>query len=198
MRRLSVLLVVLAAAFGAAAAQVATTPPARSSRGAGDAGPAEWRSYDLLVDLTDLPRPYTCNELWYRLHDLLLAIGARHYPQIYTYHCGTTPAASSRSPSVQLQFQLPRALAPADARYANVPVVRATVRLAPGTLHSYEPGDCELLKQLSTQLLPSLPVRPLGGGLTCPAPGTAPRGYALEVQALIPRAQGRGGGDSLT
>lgn len=189
MRRLSALAVVLAAALGAAAAaDAATTAPARAGRAAADAGPAEWRSYDLLVDLTDLPRPYTCNELWYRLHDLLIAIGARHYPQIYTYHCGTTRAASSRSPSVQLQFQLPRALAPADARYADVPVVRATVRLAPETLHSYTAEDCELLRQLSTQLLPALPVHPVGAGLTCPARGAAPHAYALEVQALIPRA----------
>lgn len=186
-QRLAALAVVLAAVLGVAASDAATTAPARTGSAAADAGPAEWRSYDLLVDLTDLPRPYTCNELWYRLHDLLLAVGARHYPQIYTYHCGTTRATSSRSPSVQLQFQLPRALTPADARYADVPVIRATVRLAPGTLHSYQPEDCELLKQLSTQLLPALPVHPVGAGLTCPAPGTG-HPYALEVQALIPRA----------
>jgi hypothetical protein len=187
MRRLSGLAVALAAAaLGVAASAAATTAPARTGTAA-DAGPAEWRSYDLLVDLTDLPQRYTCDELWYRLHDLLLAVGARHYPQIFTYHCGTTRATSSRSPSVQLQFQLPRALAPADARYADVPVIRATVRLAPGTLHSYKPEDCELLKQLSTQLLPALPVQRVGPELTCPAPRTG-RGYALEVQALIPRA----------
>ncbi len=188
MKRRSALAVAFATVLAATAAQAATAAPARTSTAAADAGPAEWRSYDLLVDLTDLPRPYTCNELWYRLHDLLLAIGARHYPQIYTYHCGKTRAASSRSPSVQLQFQLPRALGPADTRYADVPVVRATVRLAPGTLRSYQPEDCELLRQLSTQLLPSLPVHPVGAGLTCPAPGAAPHSYALEVQALIPRA----------
>lgn len=188
MRRLSAFAVLLAAALGVMAADGGTTAPARPRTAAADAGPAEWRAYDLLVDLTDLPRPYTCNELWYHLHDLLLAIGARHYPQIYTYHCGTTRASSSRSPSVQLQFQLPRQLSAADARYADVPVVRATVRLAPGILHSYKPEDCELLKELSTLLLPSLPVHPLGAGLTCPAPGAARRTYALEVQALIPRA----------
>ncbi len=188
MKRLPALAVVLAAALGAAVADAATAAPARTSMAGADAGPAEWRSYDLLVDLTNLPQSYSCDELWYRLHDLLLALGARHYPQIFTYHCGTTRAASSRSPSVQLEFQLPRALAPADARYADVRVVRATVRLAPGTLRSYKPEDCELLKQLSTQLLPSLPVHLAGAGLTCPAPGAARHTYALEVQALIPRA----------
>lgn len=171
-----------------AAAHAATLAPAHSGAAAAGAGPAEWRTYDLLVDFKNLPRPYTCNELWYRLQDLLVAIGARHYPQILTYHCGSTPVASSRSPSVELQFQLPRALSAADARYADVAVVRATVRLAPGALHSYTEEDCELVRQLSTLLLPSLPVHVVGAGLTCPASGAARHPFALEVQALIPHA----------
>ncbi len=179
MRRRSGPAVMLAAVLGTAVAAAATTAPG---------SPAEWRSFDVLVDFSDLPQRYTCNELWYRLHDLLLAIGARHYPQIFTFNCGTTRAASSRSPSVRLEFQLPRALSAADARYADVPVVRGTVRLAPGTLRSYTGEDCELLRQLSTLLLPSLPVRPVGAALTCPAPGAARHSYALEVQALIPRS----------
>jgi hypothetical protein len=140
------------------------------------------------VDFKDLPRAYTCDELWYRLQDLLVAIGARPYPQIVPYHCGPTAAASSRSPSVELQFQLPQALSAADARYADVPVVRATVRLAPGSLRSYTGEDCELLKQLSTLLLPALRVQLVGPGLTCPVASAARRSYALEVQALIPRS----------
>jgi hypothetical protein len=171
-----------------AAAQGATGAPARNNAAAAGAGPAEWRTYDLLVDFKDLPRAYTCNELWYRLRDLLVAIGARHYPQIVTYHCGSTAAASSRSPSVELQFQLPQALSAADARYADVPVVRATVRLAPGTPRSFTAGDCELLRQLSMLLLPALPLPTVGPGLTCSVASAARRPFALEVQALIPRS----------
>jgi hypothetical protein len=168
----------LALAFGSAAAGATSTAPS----------PAEWRSFDLLVDFAGLPRRYTCNELWYRLHDLLLAIGARPYPQIFTFGCGTTPAASSRSPSVHLEFQLPRALTAAAARYEQFPAVRTTVRLAPGTLPSFTAEDCELLRQLSTLLLPELPVHPLGAPLACPA-AAARQPFALEVQALIPRGQ---------
>jgi hypothetical protein len=170
----------LAVAFGGAAAGATTTAPR----------PAEWRSFDLLVDFTGLPRRYTCNELWYRLHDLLLAIGARPYPQIFTFDCGTTPAASSRSPRVHLEFQLPRALSAAAVRYEQFPAVSTTVRLAPGTLPSFTAEDCELLRQLSTLLLPELPVHPLGAPLACPA-ATARQPFALEVQALIPRGQSR-------
>jgi len=60
------------------------------------------------------------------------------------------------------------------------------VRLAPGTLHSFTAEDCELLRQLSTLLLPELPVHPVGA-LACPA-GAARQSFALEVQALVPRS----------
>jgi hypothetical protein len=198
-KRLSVSAVMLVAVLGTAAAPAAapaataattpagTTAAPRASRAGVAGSPAEWRSFDLLVDFTDLPRRYTCNELWYRMHDLLLALGARPYPQIFTFHCGTTPAASSRSPSVHLEFRLPRALPAADARYEQFPAVSTTVRLAPGTLHSFTAGDCELLRQLATLLLPELPVHTVGAGLTCPA-GAARHSFALEVQALMPRS----------
>jgi hypothetical protein len=88
---------------------------------------------------------------------------------------------------VQLQFQLPRALAAADARYAQFPAMSTTVRLAPGTMRSFTPRDCELLRQLGTLLLPELPVHRVGARLTCPA-GAAPQSFALEMQALIPRS----------
>jgi hypothetical protein len=173
-------------ALGAAAVSIAASAPARSSAAA--AAPAQWRSFDLLVDLEGLPRAYTCDELWYRFRDLLLAIGARPYPQILVYRCGTTPAESTRSPSVQLQFQLPDALPASDSRYADVSVVRRTIRLAPGRLASWTGADCELLKQVSAELLVALPVRVLGTPLECPAPGAPPARFALEVQALIPRS----------
>jgi len=188
MSRSSALLSLLLLACAVPAADAATGAAARETLTAAAAGPAEWRSFDLLVDLESLPRPYTCTELWYRLRDLLLAIGARPDLRIVPYHCGPTRAESSRSPSVELQFRLPRALPAADARYADVPVVRATVRLAPGTLRSFTEEDCELLRQLATLLLPALPVHPLGAGLSCPAPGAARHSFALEVQTLMPRS----------
>lgn len=187
MKRLSGPALLLTAALGTALAAAATAAPIPAAVDAGT--PAEWRSFDLLVDLTGLPQRYTCNELWYRLHDLLLAIGARPYPQIFTFHCGTTRATSSRSPSVHLEFQLPRPLPTADVRYEQFAVTRATVPLGPGTLRSFTAADCELLRQLDALLLPQLPVHPLGAGLACPAAPTH-RSFALEVQALIPSSSG--------
>lgn len=169
----------------AALVVASASTPARSAVTGAAASPAEWRSFDLIVDFSDLPRQYTCNELWYRLHDVLLAIGARADPQISIEGCGTTAAASSRSPSAHLQFQLPRALAAANAHYAQFPAVSVTVRLAPGTLHHFTATDCELMRQLRALLFPELPVQAVGAEFSCPA-GAARHSFALEVQTLVP------------
>jgi hypothetical protein len=183
MRRVALYGTWLLVALGAAAAGAA---PARGSTPPAAAASAQWRSFDLLLDLHDLPRAYSCDELWYRFRDLLLAIGARPFPRILAYRCGKTPALSSRAPSLQLQFELPEALPVSDSRYADVSAVRSTVRLAPGRLHSWTSADCELLKQAGSQLLPALPVHVVGAPLECPAPGGAR--FALEVRALIPHS----------
>jgi len=171
----------------AAASAVHAATAARGSAAAAQT-PAQWRAFDLLLDLQNLPRAYTCRELWQRSDELLLALGARHYPQILVYHCGATREESSRSPQVQLQFQLPQALSPSQSRYADVTVVRRTIVLSPRQLPSFTAADCGLLKQLSSELFPQTPVRVVGAPLECPAPGAARPRYALEVETLMPRS----------
>jgi hypothetical protein len=175
-RALAVLACVLPALSGAA-----------GGAGAAAAGPAQWRAFDILVALRDLPLNYTCDDLWYRFHDLLLAIGARPADlKILPYQCANTPAVSERSPKVELQFELPVGLTPAQARYADASAVPRRVRLAPGTLKHLASGDCELLKQMNAGLLAALPVQVVSAPLECAGPAIARRGFALEVQALIP------------
>jgi hypothetical protein len=173
----------LLAALGAATTAAFAAPAATAPT------PAEWRSFDLLLDLQNLPRAYTCRELWQRTDELLLALGARHYPQILVYRCGATAAESSRSPQVQLQFQLPQALSPSQTRYAEVTAVRRTIVLSAGKLPSFTAGDCGLLQQLSSELVPATPLRVIGRPLECPAASAAEtRRFALKVEALIPKS----------
>lgn len=174
----------LAALCAAAMAPPALAATTDSHLAAGPA--AQWRSWDLYVELHDLPRGYTCTELWYRFRDVLMAIGARQYPQIDAYHCDRTAASSSRSPSVQVQFQLPDPLAAAQARYADVAVERSTIRLGPGKLPSFTDADCELLKQIDEKLLVALPVHVVGA-LSCRARAAKER-YTLQIQALLPHS----------
>lgn len=191
MRRALELLAWAVLAGGAAAAAAATSVAQKSAAAAqaGSAAPAQWRSWDLLVNLQDLPKAYTCDDLWYRFHDLLQALGARPDMQILTYHCGNAPAQAGRSASVQLQFALPDALAPSQARYADLSAVRATVRIAPGEPHSFTADDCELLRQIDSLLLPALPLHVVAASFSCSAPqGAARERFALRVQALLPHS----------
>jgi hypothetical protein len=183
-RTLIALTLVPLALSGARAAPLAA--PHSTAAAPAAAAPAEWRSFDINVRLENLPRSYTCDELWYRFHDVLLAIGARPDMRILTYHCADTRAASGRSPSVQLEFQLPISLSAAQARYADLSVVDRTIRLAPGKPHSLTRSDCELLEQMKGSLLAALPVQVVGATLDCRRRLAAGSPFALEVQALIP------------
>ncbi|MGA7538801.1 MAG: hypothetical protein WBW93_08535 [Steroidobacteraceae bacterium] len=125
----------------------------------GVARAALWRTYDLLIDLQNLPRTYTCDELWYEFHGILLRLGAWPYSiNILPYHCSPSPSGAMSSPDVQVRFQLPIFLQGVAPKAAPAQAVERTIRLAPGepkTLHS---SDCQLMRQISRSLLASVPV----------------------------------------
>ena len=147
------------------------------------AAPAEWRTYDILVDFQDLPRTYSCDDLWYRFRDVLLALGARAYMTITPYHCGYVGGGEERSPSVEVRFQLPQPVTGAARQYAQVSVLAEKVRLAPGSPRSLTAADCELVRQLKDGLLAALPVRVDTATFSCSAPR---RSFALTLEASVP------------
>jgi hypothetical protein len=146
------------------------------------AQPAEWRSYDLLVQLNGLPRTYSCDDLWYKLRDTLLKLGARAYMTITPYHCGFTGGGPATSPSLELKFQLPSVLSGPATRYAQISVIDETVRLAPGSPPSLSDKDCELVRQLQATLFAGLPVHVTAANFSC---GATPASFALNVRAPI-------------
>jgi hypothetical protein len=149
--------------------------------------PATWRPYDLIVDLHDLPQRYSCDDLWYKFRDVLLAMGARPDIKILVYRC--EPGLSdgnARSPRAQLRFSMPELLTPAQSRWAQLQAVTTTVRLGPGHPASLLSGDCELLRQLKDGLLESLSQRVVSFNLACAAPRSARWPFNVTVQALTP------------
>jgi hypothetical protein len=166
---------VIASWAGAAHAEAsaATTPAAV---------PAEWRTYDLLVQFRDLPKTYSCDDLWYRFRDVLLTLGARAYMTLTPYDCGYVGGGEARSPRVELKFQLPQLLHGEDTRYAQMSAVNREVRLAPGTPHSLRAEDCELMKQLQNTLLAALPVQVTAAPFSCSGPAST---YSLTLQASM-------------
>ena len=149
------------------------------------ATPAEWMPHELIVNLTDLPRAYSCNDLWYRFHDVLSAIGAREM-RILTYDCTDTAAHAHGSPNVELKFQLPGALTSAQARFADVSANDSAVRFLPGSPRSLSGDDCELMRQMTAGLFGALGLH-TDATFRCDAKAPAKR-FVVTVRALLPTA----------
>ena len=141
------------ATTGAAANGAGSSAPATAAK------PALWRTYDMILNFENLPRTYTCDQLWYELRGIVLQLGAWPYSiNILPYDCSPTPSGDMKSPNVQVGFQLPFFLQGPAAKSAPAKAIERTIRLAPGdpkTLHS---SDCHLMQQISQTLLASLPV----------------------------------------
>jgi hypothetical protein len=156
--------------------------PNYAAAGSVSAEPAEWRTYDLLLDFQDLPRTYSCDELWYKFRDVLRKLGARAYMTITPYDCGYLGGGEARSPHVEVKFQLPQPLQGAATRYAQISVIDQPVRLAPGAPRTLLPSDCEFVRQLQGTLLAALPLHVTVADFDCSA---APASFALTVDALL-------------
>ena len=149
--------------------------------------PALWRSFNMIVNLQNLPRTYTCNQLWYELHGILQRLGAWPYSiNILPYNCSPTPSGDMKSPDVQVGFQLPFFLQGAAAKHAPAQAVERSIRLSPGEPQTLHAADCQLMQQLSQTLLASLPVRIDEQHFDCSAP--LPRGARFNVTLTLPMA----------
>ena len=171
MRTASFAVIVAVALLGAAAAPAGSAQPPRV--------PALWARHALIVDLDDLPKTYTCDELWYRFRALLLDLGARADSlNIMPYHCTT------RSPSVEVQFALPEVLPSARAGVADFEARAQTVSISTGHRSPFDAGDCELMRQIRDVLLPELPVQVVRFQASCSSDHPAQGRFNLELRAF--------------
>src|SRR6185437_9789426 len=168
-----------------AARQQSSSIEKSSSQPAGSQ-PAVWIKHDIVVHLENLPKRYSCDDLWYKFRDVLLTLGARQNMQILAYRCESVLGAIARSPSVHLQFEMPQAVQGADVRWADMQASPRTVRLGPGNPPSLDTSDCELLRQIRSGLLPALSERIVAYHLACQASPAAQHPFSLSVQALEP------------
>jgi len=144
--------------------------------------PAEWKSYDVLLEFRALPRTYSCDELWYKVRDVLVELGARADMTVTPYDCGST-RGEARSPSVEAKFQLPEPLHGASSRYAQTAVSEKAVQLTPGSPNSLKPDDCVFVRQLQETLLAALPLRIATSTFSCAGGGSS---FVLTMDVRIP------------
>lgn len=173
----------LALAAGPFVSQAAQTGTARIEARQTAGQPATWITRDVEFKLQKLPKIYSCDDLWYKLHGILLAIGARQYMSIMPYYCGRGAANGGRSPMVDLRFQTLRVLSGANVRWAETTAVSKVVRLGPGEPKILDGGDCALLEQLDGTLFAYLNMHVVATNLECSLPQSAAR-YSLSVQTL--------------
>jgi hypothetical protein len=171
----------LAVLFGGCGACLAGANAAETVLGQ----PATWMPHDLIVTLNHLSKRYSCNDLWYKFHDVLLEIGARPDMKILPYRCEPALGEAARSPSVQLNFQLPEVLRGKLARYADIRVVNSTVTLEPGHPSSFDSSDCDLLRQIKDTLFTRV-YRVTSYDLPCRAPAIRAPEYSLSMTILKP------------
>ncbi len=149
---------------------------------------AVWSQRALIVDLQNLPKRYTCDELWYKFRDVLVAIGARPH-KILPYSCDSRLGAVAYSPKVQLELSIPSAVSGKDARWANLQAVPKLVRLEPGAPQHLNAADCDLLNQMRQTLLKAIGADITGFRLACGAPPVSKPAFDLMVKALVPVTQ---------
>jgi hypothetical protein len=159
---------------GAHAVGASSTPAA--------ARPALWRTYDMIVDLQDLPRTYTCDQLWYEFHGILLRLGAWPYSiNILPYHCSPSTSGDMKSPDVQVHFQLPIFLHGDVVKAAPAQAIERTIRLAPGEPKTLHGSDCQLMRQVSATLFASIPGHVDDERFDCSAPPQRSRDFSVSL-----------------
>ncbi|HEV2270768.1 MAG TPA: hypothetical protein VGR92_15045 [Steroidobacteraceae bacterium] len=155
--------------------------------GAAAGKPALWRTYDMIVNLQNLPRTYTCDQLWYEFHGILLRLGAWPYSvSILPYHCSPSPGGDLKSPDVEVRFQLPFFLQGVAAQSAPSQAVERTVRLAPGEPKTLQTSDCQLLQQIDGTMLATIVAHVDAENFHCSA--GPPKAADFSVTLTLPMA----------
>jgi hypothetical protein len=145
------------------------------------AQPAAWVAYNLGVDLHNLPTRYSCDDLELKVHDVLLALGARPDLKVLISRC----ESGSRSPIVRVQFAIPESVERTSKRVGMEAAV-AIVRLEPGHPPSLSPADCELMRQIKDRLLAPMSRAVVSFNLACSALSSSRPSFNLSVQTLKP------------
>ena len=183
--------------LGAMLSASAAGNPAPTGSPAAPGHAAVWQPYDILVHLAGLPRPYSCDELWYKFRGVLVSVGAGRIDEVTPSDC------ASPSPTVHVRFVLPRLVQGDSAGDEDIQAEQRTVELAPGTVAHLLASDCPLVRQIRQSLLADLPLKVLSSQFACrsgaaavssrtssaPGAGDHPAAadhYAVRIEALMP------------
>lgn len=153
--RASVLILVLAACWQPALA--------------GDADvAAAWKRHEIEFVYMGFTTRYSCDGLRDKIKLLLRTLGARPGFEVTTWACGSPPGRVDAFPLVRMRFDALEVPAPGRGDYDRLAVARwRTVTLSRHQPRELEAGDCELVEQFHSRVLPAFATRRLEGDINC-------------------------------
>jgi hypothetical protein len=144
--------------------------------------PATWAEHDINLNLYNLPRSYSCDDLRQKFRDVLLVLGASQDTNVLASRC----EPGSRSPRVRVRFSIPEISESTAKGRSAVEASAALVRLEAGHPASLEATDCELLRQIKDGLLAPIANQVASFNLACSAPASKRARFNLSVRTLQP------------
>ena len=151
---------------------------------------AVWAEHDLTIELQHLPKLYSCEDLTFKIHDVLQTVGARADMRILVSRCEDGIDTRVVAPRAHVVFELPFEVRGHLADSADLSARERTVRIEPGNPPSIDYSDCELLLQLEINLFRAVPLPIEATDLTCQRVTTQHRPFSFSVEALMPDANG--------
>jgi len=144
--------------------------------------PAYWAEHQEVDELDHLPKPYKCDDLFYKYRDILLRLGARPGIKIYTYGCVRAGHAAVGVPKVDLGYAVPRFTPTVTGLEAR----RQSVRLAPGEPKSLTADDCALLDDMRQTVIAAISSHIDDHAFDC----GSKKHFELVVETLVPLEPG--------
>lgn len=132
-----------------------------------DTAPATWHRRELSFTFLGFTSTYSCDGLADKLRDLLLAAGARADAKAVPSACAAGFGRPDKLAGANLVFYT---LGPPADPATDGQVVSASWHSVVFTTNSprnLQRGDCELVEQFATRLLPMFTTRNIGNHTTC-------------------------------
>jgi hypothetical protein len=154
------------------------TPPVQAAE-----EQAYWARHQEVDYLDNLPRPYSCNDLYYKYRDVLIRLGARELT-IYTYGCTGRAGAAGNRTHVDLSYAVPAPVASTLSSNSALVAREQQIEIGPGEPKSLTEEDCTLMDDMSQTVLSSFAKSVEVKGPACPQLGRS-RGHHLVVETLV-------------
>jgi hypothetical protein len=173
----------LAVAVGALAQPAAESNPAQSSPTAW----AVWTPKELRFIYMGFTSHYSCDGLADKMRSILLQLGARHDLKIRETPCSGALGRPTEFPGVTVSMNVltPWDPATASANATPVPAHWKLVELSTDRDPLREAGDCELIEQVKTRVLPLFSARNIDYRSSCIPNQLQIGGTVLKAEVLI-------------